>query len=331
MTRRAGPALSAWLVASVFGSAFASLIAAAGVTTNAAPPQTQTLRPFADYEDTGYVFMSAHDGFGADALKHAIAEHLPTNVTLVLYGTFTDFKARDRALTSYSRFIPADRLVYLSVRRNKNTLWSRDAIPVPLLDAGQLALTDAKYWAGFEPDADVAALFGARLIAHPFRFEGGNFMANHLGDCFIVESRETKKMADALFSSAYGCRHVTRLPRRGGVGHIDERARFVNATTILTDTPDYADPFAAGGFTVVRLPRPKNDRETYVNALLVNGTAFVPQFDRADDAAALAVYRQLGFRTIGLPARSLAAKGLGLLHCLTMNYPRVPLANGAGW
>jgi agmatine/peptidylarginine deiminase len=51
----------------------------------------------------------------------------------------------------------------------------------------------------------------------------------------------------------------------------------------------------------------------------------VPQFGRAEDAEALAVYRRLGFRTIGLDARSVAHKGRGAIHCLTMNYPRVPL------
>lgn len=290
------------------------------------------LRPFADYEDTGFVFMSAFDAFGANDLKRAIASHLPPNVTLILYGHSTDAFDRSKVLDDYRRFRAPDRLLYVTFKRAKNMFWSRDAMPIPLLDAsGRLALADAKYFGGFEPDAAVAALFGAGLTSHGFRFEGGNLMANHLGDCVIVESRHTRRMADGLFTGQYGCRAVTRLPKRGGIGHIDERARFVNATTIVSDTDEYIEAFSQQGFTTVRLPRPKAGSETYVNVLLVNGTAFVPQFGRPDDAVAVEVYRRLGFKVIGLAAKTLASKGRGLLHCLTMNYPRVPLAAGANW
>ena len=299
------------------------------VAVRAADP---VLRPFADYEDTGYLFMAADDAFGAGDLKRAIAAWLPANVLLVLYGHSTDPNARQRVLADYGRFLPADRIRYLTFPRARNMIWSRDALPAPLLDgAGRLALADAKYWGGFEPDQALAALFGARLTSHRFRFEGGNLMANHLGDCFTVDSRHTRKMTDSLFADQYGCRTLTRLPKRGGIGHVDERARFVNATTIITDTDDYVDTLTAKGFTVVRLPKPKRNHETYVNTLIVNGTAFVPQFDHPDDARALEVYARLGFTTIGLAAKTLASKGNGLLHCLTMNYPRVPLATGADW
>jgi len=290
------------------------------------------LRPFADYEDTGFVFMSAFDAFGANDLKRTIAARLPPNVTLILYGYSNAPADRQKVLADYSRFVPAERLRYVAFKRARNMFWSRDAMPVPLLDeTGALAVTDAKYFGGFEPDAAVAALFGARLISHPFRFEGGNLMANHVGDCVIVESRHTRQMTDALFAGQYGCRVVTRLPKRGGIGHIDERARFVNATTLVSDTDEYVDAFSRRGFTAVRLPRPRAGNETYVNVFLVNGTAFVPQFGRAEDAVAMDVYRRLGFAVVGVAAKSLAARGRGLLHCLTMNYPRVALAADAGW
>jgi hypothetical protein len=127
------------------------------------------LRPFADYEDTGFVFMSAFDAFGADDLKRAIAARLPPDVTLILYGYSNAPGERQKVLADYGRFVPAERLRYIAFQRARNMFWSRDAMPVPLLDeTGALSLTDAKYFGGFEPDAAVAALFGARLTSHSF-------------------------------------------------------------------------------------------------------------------------------------------------------------------
>lgn len=45
-----------------------------------------TLRPFADYEETGYLIMSALDGHGAAELKRELVRQLPPDVSLVLYG-----------------------------------------------------------------------------------------------------------------------------------------------------------------------------------------------------------------------------------------------------
>lgn len=286
---------------------------------------TPSLRPFADYQDTGYVVLSALDGHGADDLKRNIARHLPGDVTLVLYGP-SDVEADRQAITQdYARFIPADRIVYLALPKAKDGFWTRDALPVPSFDhEGRLVLTDARYWTGFEPDALIGAHLGATMMRHQFKFEGGNLMANHLGDCFVVHADATRHVPDAVFSSHYGCRSLIRLPQRGGIGHIDERARFVKPRTILTDTLEYEALFVSKGFQTARLPRPSNSRETYVNALIVNGTAMVPQFGRPEDAEALAVYRRLGFTVVGLDARTVSRKGRGAIHCLTMNYPRVP-------
>ena len=310
-----------------------ALLTSASLSSFASPAgPAPPLRPFADYEAVGSVVMAAWDAYGAGDLKRAIARHLPSDVTLVLYGYSTDPRTRRNVLDDYGQFVSANRLVYIAFPKARNMFWSRDAMPVALRDSrGAVVFADGRYWGGFEPDREMAGLFGATLQSHEFRFEGGNFIANHLGDCFTVDSADTRTMTDALFADRYGCRAVTRLPKRGGIGHIDERARFTSATTVLTDTVEYASAFSRAGLTVVRLPRPANDRQTYVNSLLVNGVAFVPQFQRAEDAEALQAYRDLGFQTIGLDARSLAAKGSGLIHCLTMTYPGTPMAERARW
>jgi agmatine/peptidylarginine deiminase len=92
----------------------------------------------------------------------------------------------------------------------------------------------------------------------------------------------------------------------------------------MTDNTEYAREFEARGFHAVMLPRLRDWRETYVNTLLVNGVAFVPQFGQSTDEAALDVYRAQGFQAIGLPARNVARKGHGLIHCMTKNYPFLP-------
>jgi hypothetical protein len=285
------------------------------------------IRPFADYEKTAAVVMAAVDTYDSAEARRTIARHLPSGVTLVLYGHDKKPETARKVLDDYGRFLPSNRLRYVTFRKAQKMIWPRDAMPTPLIAAdGSLALAGPKYHGGFEPDRDIAQLFAAPLTEHTFKLDGGNLIANHLGDCFVVQGGESKKITDDMFRTHFGCRSVGRLPRRGGIGHVDERAQFVNAQTLLTDHDDYAREFEQRGFRAVKLPRPRDSRETYVNSVLVNGVAFVPQYGLPTDAAALDVYRAQGFRAIGVPARDLARKGNGALHCMTKNYPAVHTA-----
>jgi hypothetical protein len=268
--------------------------------------------------------MSAADGYGAAAVKRELLRHLPHGVSVVLYGPWNAPADQARVIEDYGRYVDVTRLRYLALPKAARGFWSRDPMPVPLISPdGRLMLTDAKYWSGFEPDLEIARLLEAPIQKHGLQFEGGNFGANHLGDCLVVRSRSTNRIKDDLFASMYGCRTVIRLPKKGGIGHIDERARFVSARTIVTDTPEYASLLGALGFDVVPIARPAGKYETYVNTLFVNGTAFVPQYGRPEDAGALAVYERLGFTPVGFDSRTLSAKGLGSIHCLVMSYPHV--------
>ena len=293
--------------------------------------RSSSLRPFADYEKTAAVVMAAVDTYDTAETRRTIARHLPSGVTLVLYGYDKNPATPQKVLDDYGRFLPAERLRYLTFPKARKMIWPRDAMPTPLIGAdGTLTLAGPKYHGGFEPDRDMATLFAAPLTEHLFKLDGGNLIANHLGDCFVVQGGESKKITDEMFRSHFGCRTVGRLPRRGGIGHVDERAQFVNAHTVLTDNDDYAREFEKRGFRAVKLPRARDWRETYVNSLLVNGVAFVPQFGHATDAAALDVYRTQGFQAIGVPSRNLARKGHGALHCMTKNYPPAAAAL-LGW
>lgn len=268
--------------------------------------------------------MPASTDYGIGTILETIATHLPANVTFVLYGDARDAASAEKTIRDLSSLLPRGRLRYLALPDARDKLWTRDAMPVPGWDAaGQLVVTDARDPSRFEPDQAIATLLGARVVSHTFRFEAGNLLANHLGACAVVDSRDSRQLTNALLSDDYGCRSVMRLARQGGLGHIDERARFLTAATVLTDTGTYAEAFAVQGFTVVRVPKPRGEYESYVNALVVNGTAFVPQFGRPEDETALKVYETAGFKAVAVPARTLADKGHGGIHRLTMNYPPI--------
>jgi hypothetical protein len=304
-----------------FHPATGLLLAAALLSSPVEGRRALQLRPFAEYEPTGVLVMSADDSFGAAAAKRAIAAHLPPGVSLVLYGP-DDEDARRDVLTSYAPHIAPDRVRYLALARTGAGFWTRDALPLAAWDQnGRMVLIDARYRSGFEPDARVAALLGAPLLGHGRRFDAGNFAANDRGQCLVVDAGPARDLEPATLRSYYGCRDVLRLPRRGGIGHADERVRFVDARTVLTDTPDYVPLLTSRGLVVVMLPRADGRRESYVNAVVINGTAFVPQFRRETDGAALDVYRRLGLTVIGIDTRALAGRGHGAIHCITMTYP----------
>ena len=61
---------------------------------------------------------------------------------------------------------------------------------------------------------------------------------------------------------------------------------------------------------------------SYTNSLLVNGTAFVPQYatDPVHGPRVEAIYQDLGFKVVWVPSDSLIRDG-GAVHCVTMQVP----------
>jgi agmatine deiminase len=131
-------------------------------------------------------------------------------------------------------------------------------------------------------------------------------------------------------------------------GHIDDLARFVSKSTVVTvveenrDDENYeplgknlarlqAMKIRGDAIEVITLPMPKKImREglrlpaTYANFYIANRCVLVPTFaDRADEAA-LSVLRECfpDRRVIGIDCRELIW-GLGAFHCLTQQQPAV--------
>lgn len=287
----------------------------------------QTVRPFADYEETGYVFINDKFTFSSQGAKEAIAANLPKDVTLVVFMEDTTSIAAASLRKTYEKFVAPDKLKLIKLDDASDGFWARDGLPVPVIEeaSGNLGLVDAKYYYPFEPDEQVGLKFGSQVRSHRFNFEGGNFMANHKGHCILVNNRSHSKIPDSIFESLYGCTKIQRLPHVSGIGHIDEHVRFVSEDTVMTDLPSYKKALEDAGLKTILLPRPENEIETYVNSLIVNGVAIVPVFGQPTDQEALDIYKAAGLKAVGGDSKTLSNYGEGSIHCITMTYPPVPL------
>ncbi len=294
--------------------------------------------PFAEYEKTGYLFFNDDDYRGniAANIKRTIASNLPDDVTLVIYTTSTNQNYLSNLRADYTKYIADDQLMILQVPRSgSNSFWTRDNLPLPVWTEGQFTLVDAKYYYNFEPDAFLVNLFQSLTTKHHYFFEGGNFITNSRGECIVVNRRrsypggisDTAAIPDAIFKNQYGCKKLTRFKHLKGIGHADEVVKFMTDDIIVTDTEAYVPTLRKLGYKVHLLPEPDLNYETYANALQVNNVLFVPSFGEAGDKKAVAVYKNLnlGLKIVTIPTRSLATRGQGGIHCITMNYPPVPM------
>ncbi len=283
-------------------------------------------RPYADYEKTGYLIMSADFDFSSRQAKLELAKNLPSDAFLIIFASNASERGKEYIYKSYSEVLSKERIKVIELINTRNGFWARDGIPVPVMDAANnLTVIDAKYYHYFEPDAEISKLLKTGLESHEYYFEGGNFQANHKGACIIVNCDYHSKIPDSIFNELYGCKDIIRLPHLSGIGHIDEHARFINENTLVTDLPQYKEILEKKGFTIHMLPRPAKKYETYVNSLIMNDRVIVPVFDEATDAQALGVYEKLGLKASGADSKRLSNAGRGSVHCITMTYPKIPM------
>lgn len=297
--------------------------------------RNSNVRAFYEYEKTGYIVMSDDDFSGiAKDMKKIIAQNLPSDVTLLIYTQSTNKNYQQQLFNTYSAYIPKERLRVLQVPRSgSNDFWSRDNTPVPVWDGNKMALVDAQYYYNFEPDNFFGQLFGAGIEKHNYFYEGGNFTTNSLGDCIVVNRKasypggvsDTAAIPDDVFRIKYGCKTLIRLKHLKGIGHSDEVVKFMTDKIVLTDTQEYVAELKTAGFTVVSLPEPDLEYETYVNSLIVNDVLYVPIFGERNDQTALNIYKNLnlGYKVVPINSRRLSTQGWGSIHCITMNYPPV--------
>jgi agmatine deiminase len=252
-----------------------------------------------------------------------------------------------------------------------NDAWVRDHGPIFVVDDhGVVAMTDWRYnaWGGKYPPYDlddrVPARINEALKLRRFEpgivLEGGSVDVNGRGTLLTTESCLLHPNRNPTLSKAdieqtlreyLGVRHVVWLG--DGIvgddtdGHVDDLARFVRQTTVVTAVEE--DPSddnygalqdnlarlhaacdeAGRPLEVVPLPMPpalyhqgRRLPASYANFYVGNGAVLVPVFDHSRDEIACSTLARL------FPERRIApifatdlVWGLGAVHCVTQQQP----------
>lgn len=290
------------------------------LTKSAQTPVT----PFAEFTNTGYLIFNDRSDFTSWPAKTGMAANLPPGVTLVVFTGNANKSHQNQLRSTFSQWVDSSRVKILFAPQGEKGFWARDSVPIPVWKGSGLQVVDARYYHNFEGDSYFADAFSAKLDKHDYYYEGGNFLPNSRGECIVVNNDGTKIIPDSIFTQKYGCSKLVRLPFIKGIGHVDESVKFVNDTTVITDSDTYRK-LLSPYYTVVMMPRPDREYETYVNSLIINGTVYVPVFGEKNDQKALKVYTDLGFKAVPLNSTDLSNEGMGSIHCITMTYPPVPL------
>jgi agmatine deiminase len=172
--------------------------------------------------------------------------------------------------------------------------------------------------------------------------------------CLLNPNRNphlTRAQIEEFLCATLGVRHILWLGE--GIvgddtdGHIDDIARFVDATTVLcaveenSHDENYAplqenyerlqDARDQDGkkLAIVKLPMPGKVEEdgarlpaSYANFYIANGAVLVPTYDHPNDARAVGILAELfpDRAVIGVPSAPLVI-GLGAIHCVTQQQP----------
>ncbi len=254
-----------------------------------------------------------------------------------------------------------------------NEPWCRDHGPIFLtrdVDP-RLAIVDWDYnaWGGKYPPCDldevvptrVAQFLHAPVFYPRMILEGGSIEVNGAGALLTTEScllnpnrnpRLGRAEIEQRLRDYFGVREILWLAE--GIdgddtdGHIDDLARFVSESTVVTVVEENRDDenyrplqqnlarlrqmkVEQGEIEIVTLPMPKKIvREgqrlpaSYANFYIANSCVLLPTFADPNDETALSALQKLfpDRRVIGIDCRELIW-GLGTFHCLTQQQPAV--------
>ena len=254
-----------------------------------------------------------------------------------------------------------------------NEPWCRDHGPIFLTrgDEPRLAVIDWDYngWGGKYPPYDLDDVVPTRVaeilkipVFYPrMVLEGGSIDVNGAGAlltseaCLLNENRNPdlgRSEIEQRLREQLGVRQILWLGRGtegdDTDGHVDNLARFVSKTTVLTMVEeDHTDPnyeplqenlarlramtFDQRGFEIVTLPMPaKITREdlrlpaSYANFYIANRCVLVPTYGDPNDKIALSTVQRFftNRHVVGIDCRELIW-GLGAFHCLTQQQPAV--------
>ena len=214
----------------------------------------------------------------------------------------------------------------------------------------------------------VAAILNVPCFHPRMILEGGSIDANGSGALLVTECvllnpnrnpQLSRKQLESRLDDYLGASHVIWLG--DGIagddtdGHVDDLARFVNASTVLTifedDTHDVNYKALAENFErlkaakdqrgsnleIVKLPmpgkvfrgaehegRPAEERlpASYANFYIGNAAVLVPVFGHENDAKAMGLIGEFfpGRKIVGINCKDLVG-GYGAIHCVTQQQP----------
>jgi len=255
-----------------------------------------------------------------------------------------------------------------------NDAWARDHGPTFVVrddkERTQLAAVHWNFnaWGGKYPpwnhDAEIAGRVAALVEVPVFKpnmiLEGGSIDVNGRGalltteSCLLNKNRNPdlpREQIEEVLRNYLGVSKILWLA--DGIvgddtdGHIDDLARFVDPTTVVTVVED--DPTDANyevlrdnydrlqtmtdqdgqRLRIVKLPMPRpqlhDDHRmpaSYANFYIANSVVVTPTFDDPADSVALETLQQLfrQRRVVGIYAKDLVW-GLGAFHCITQQQP----------
>lgn len=270
--------------------------------------------------------------------------------------------------------IPITNLIFH--RFPTNDCWIRDCGPIfvtrKVKGKSEIAAIDWIFnkWGGkyppWELDNDlpkkIADEFKIPRVEPGIVMEGGSLEVNGAGTLLTTEScllnrnrnpRLTKKEIEIYLKKFLGVTNVLWLGQ--GIvgddtdGHIDDIARFVNPTTVVTAIEE--DPRDENykilkdnlrrlekmkdqdgkKLTIIPLPMPgavtyENQRlpASYANFYIANNVVLFPTYDHHNDAIAKETLRKLfpGRKIVGINSIDLIW-GLGAFHCITQQQPAI--------
>jgi agmatine deiminase len=252
--------------------------------------------------------------------------------------------------------------------------WCRDHGPVFLVreQAGdhQRAVVDWGYnaWGDKYPPYDlddaipqrIAELRGLQLFTPGIVLEGGSIDVNGRGtlltteSCLLNPNRNPTLDQSEISQYLRDFLGVTKIIWLGdGIvgddtdGHVDDLARFINPTTIVTVIEESIDdanyPALQENLRRLRMARDQNDRlfniiklptpgmveaqgqrlpASYANFYIANKIVLVPIFRKPNDSTALKILQEQfpNRKVIGVDSRELIW-GLGSFHCITQQEP----------
>lgn len=322
-----------------------------GAAAIAAPAEPKRVQhgPVNELERMGAVIVANPDEFGPTVELHeSVAKGLGPGVRLL-------------SVAGEGYTVP-DGARRLSLKADSP--WTRDFAPTFVRTRdGTLEAVEFKYGyrAADGVAKELATKLGVPVREVPLVIEGGNLLADK-GRLFITTAALkknkglTKEQVEAQLKEALhvdAVEWMEPLPKEA-TGHIDLYVKQAGPNLMFVSDTGFPEQkavmdaaarrFEALGYEVRRVMNPSfapRDPEedpswgptlSYANALIVNGKAFVPQYDNdlwrtiggdvvaKHDRLALDAYAAAGLQVVGVPAADLI-QFQGSVHCMTNTIP----------